>query len=296
MNPANLFVQDGQLHIKPTLQNETLITSNNIINLTATGTCTSPIVSNCITFTNTTNGTIVQPVLSARVNTKVGATIQYGRVEVETKIPKGDWLWPAVWMLPVRDTYGYWPASGEIDIMEGRGNNHTYTPGGNNYITSTLHWGPNPDHDAFYLTTWTKSALHSEFGDGFHVFGLEWSEKYIFTYIDTILLQVFYFDFNSPLWPQGDFPSSTTNGTVLVDPWSQTGRTSTPFDQQFYLILNVAVGGTNGWFPDGVDGKPWVDATPSAKKDFWDAKDQWYPTWEASGEMIVNSVKMWQQC
>lgn len=50
-------------------------------------------------------------------------------------------------------------------------------------------------------------------------------------------------NFDKPFWAKGDFPPSTPNGTSLVDPWSQTGRDSTPFDQDFYLILNVAVGG-----------------------------------------------------
>jgi beta-glucanase (GH16 family) len=199
-------------------------------------------------------------------------------------------------MMPVKDTYGAWPASGEIDIMESRGNNHSYSLGGNNIVSSALHWGPDPDHDAYRHTQNVKHALHSEFGDAFHIFGLEWSEKYLFTFVDTRLLQVFYNTFSTPLWPQGGFPLSDVNGTLLVDPWSQTGRVNTPFDQEFYLIINVAVGGQNGWFLDGANGKPWVDASPTAKKDFWNAKDQWYPTWENNGQMIVDRVQMWQQC
>jgi hypothetical protein len=128
-----------------------------------------------------------------------------------------------------------------------------------------------------------------------HVFGLEWSEKYLFTYVDNRLLQALYVPFDAPLWPKGHFGSSDQNGSMIVDPWSQTGNPSTPFDQPFFLILNVAVGGTNGWFQDGVAGKPWVDASPTARLDFWKAKDQWYPTWQEQGEMQIQSVKMWQQ-
>jgi hypothetical protein len=51
------------------------------------------------------------------------------------------------------------------------------------------------------------------------------------------------------MWTYGDFAGSTVNKTVPSDPWSQTGRKNTPFDQEFYLILNVAVGGTNNYFP-----------------------------------------------
>ena len=108
-------------------------------------------------------------------------------------------------------------------------------------------------------------------------------------------MQVLYTSFDKPFWKKADWPPSNANGTRLVDPWSQTGRSSTPFDQDFYLILNVAVGGTNGWFEDGVAGKPWVDGSDTAKRDFWKAKGLWYPTWEKNGQMEIKSVKIFQQ-
>jgi len=288
-------VQDGMLYIKPTLQDPKLIEGNNVMNLLKDGSCTSKDWSSCVAVTNTTNGTIINPVKSARINTKAGATIKYGRIEIEAQLPSGDWLWPAIWMLPVNSSYGAWPASGEIDIMEGRGNNWTYPQGGNNIMSSTLHWGPEPHADAWWQNNNKREALHTTWSAGFNTYGLEWSEKYLFTYINTRLLQVMYVPFNKPFWGKGDFPVSDSNGTRLVDPWSQTGRDSTPFDEDFYLILNVAVGGTNGWFEDGVAGKPWVDASATAPRDFWNARDQWYPTWQTGGQMVVKSVKMWQQ-
>ena len=291
----NVFVKDGQLFIQPTLQDEKLIASNNVINLTATGICTSKLLSRCVAATNVTNGTIVNPVKSARINTKKGATIKYGRVEVRAKLPAGDWLWPAIWMMPVNETYGTWPLSGEIDLIESRGNNYTYGQGGNNIVSSALHWGPNVANDGWWRTNVKRKALHSTYAQGFHTFGLEWSEKYLFTYVDTRLLQVLYTNFDRPLWQRGNFPLSDSNGTRLVDPWSQTGRLQTPFDQEFFLILNVAVGGTNGWFKDGASGKPWVDSSPSARRDFWNARSQWFPTWKDSSHMVIDSVKMWQQ-
>ena len=291
----NVFIQDGALVIKPTLQDATLIDTNNVIDLTKQGICSSDIYTNCVAVTNTTNGTIVPPVKSGRINSKAGATIKYGRVEVTAILPEGDWLWPAIWMLPVKDTYGPWPESGEIDIAESRGNNYTYAQGGNNIVSSALHWGPNAANDAWWRTNVKRNALHTTFSAKANTFGMEWSEKYLFTYINTRLLQVLYSNFNEPLWQRGNFPLSDSNGTSLVDPWSQTGNDATPFDQDFYLILNVAVGGTNGWFEDGKSGKPWVDQSPTAKKDFWNAKNQWMPTWEKNGQMTVSSVKIWQQ-
>ena len=289
----NAFVEDGMLILKPTLQDEKLMTTNNVVNLTKEAICTSDVWSNCVATTNTTNGTVVNPVRSARISTKLGASIKYGRVEVVAKLPAGDWLWPAIWMLPVKDTYGSWPASGEVDIMESRGNNYTYPQGGNNIVSSTLHWGPDSDNDQWWQNNLKRKALHTTFSTEFHTYGLEWSEKYIFSYLDGRLMQILYTTFAKPFWQKGDFPPAEANGTRLVDPWSQTGRDSTPFDQDFYLILNVAVGGTNGWFEDGVMGKPWVDASPTAKRDFWDSRHQWYPSWEKAGQMEVKSVKMW---
>ncbi len=51
------------------------------------------------------------------------------------------------------------------------------------------------------------------------------------------------------MWDRGNFGADIVNNSALHDPWSQTGRPNTPFDQDFYLILNVAVGGTNGFWP-----------------------------------------------
>lgn len=262
--------------------------------MTKEGTCTAStqLWYNCVATTNLTNGTIVNPVHSGRINTKKGASIKFGRIEVVARLPEGDWLWPAIWMLPVADKYGPWPASGEIDIMESRGNNHTYGQGGINIVSSTLHWGPNTVNDGWWRNNVKRKALHTTYAKGFHTFGLEWSQKYIFTYVDSRLLQVMYNGFNEPFWKKGQFPVADQNGTALTDPWSWTGNNTTPFDQDFYLILNVAVGGKNGWFADGQSGKPWVDGDPSARYEFWKARGQWVPTWEGSNEMVVKSVKV----
>lgn len=295
----NVFVQDGHLWIKPTLQDAALIEQNSVINLLANGSCTSTAWTDCVTSTNTSSGnsSIVPPTRSGRITTKKSAAITYGRVEVTARLPKGDWLWPAIWMMPANDTYGPWPASGEIDLMEARGNNYTYSLGGDNVMSSTLHWGPAPAYDAWWRTNNKRSALHTTFADGFNTYGMEWSDKYLFIYINSRLLQALYINFDEPMWQRGNFPqgSGMANYTKVNSVWAQTGRSNTPFDQPFYLILNVAVGGTNGWFPDNSDGKPWLDTSSDAKLDFWNARSQWYPTW-TQPQMEVSKVQMWQQC
>ena len=296
-NGENVFLEDGKLIIKPTLQNETLLNTKFAkVNLTADGTCTSDQWYNCWAATNATNHTMLSPVKSGRINTKGHASIRYGRVEVVAKMPKGDWLWPAIWMMPVNDVYGAWPASGEIDIVESRGNSHEYSDGGNNFVSSTLHWGPNENLDAYWRTTNKHGLLRSTFSDSFRTFGLEWSEKYIYTYVDTRLRQVLYTPFKNPLWNRGKFPQVDSD-TVITNPWITTGQDNTPFDTPFYLILNLAVGGTNGYFADPDVRKPWDNNALNASAYFWGARDDWYPTWtEGKSQLEIKSVKMWQQC
>ena len=84
----NVFIQDGILTIKPTLQDENLVENNNVLDLRTSG-CTGTKWTDCIATTNTTNGTIINPVKSARINTKLGASIKFGRVEVTAKLPEG---------------------------------------------------------------------------------------------------------------------------------------------------------------------------------------------------------------
>ncbi|KAI0475756.1 glycoside hydrolase family 16 protein [Xylariaceae sp. FL0804] len=294
----NVYVSGGSLFIKATPQDAQLVEENDsIIDLQADDSCTSSRWEDCYAMTNNTagNATIVPPTRSGRVNTRKGATLKYGKVEVTAKLPQGDWLWPAIWMMPVEDTYGDWPLSGEIDIVESRGNNYTYKQGGNNIVSSALHWGPNPANDAWWRTNVKREALHTTYSAGYNTFGLEWSQKYLFTYVNSRLLQVLYTDFKRPLWQRGQFPAADGNGTRLADVWSPTGHDNAPFDREFYLILNLAVGGTNGWFEDSESGKPWLDGSDNAKKDFWRAKDQWLPTWTQPA-LEVQKVAMWQQC
>ena len=66
---------------------------------------------------------------------------KYGKVEASIKLPKGDYLWPAFWLLPKYEVYGGWPRSGEIDVLEARGNNETFYKGGYDTVSSALHWG-----------------------------------------------------------------------------------------------------------------------------------------------------------
>jgi hypothetical protein len=255
----------------------------------------------CSAYSNATQGRILPPVMSARISTRRTAQIKFGRVEVRAKLPSGDWLWPAIWMLPSGSAYGGWPLSGEIDIMEARGNGPSYPKQGINYVRSSLNWGPATFLNAVAKTYGWKTKRRGRYDDGFHDYVLEWDETFMRMYVDSRLVHMYEINLGrSSFWELGDFPPVVQNGSdsvVLQNPWVN-GTKAAPFDQPFYLIMNVAVGGTNGWFPDGPE-KPWLDGSATAPLDFLRAQDKWYPTWPQDTfrrAMVVDSVKMWQKC
>ena len=130
-----------------------------------------------------------------------------------------------------------------------RGNDWQY-PLGRDAISSSLHWGPTTKLDAYWKSHGMKFLRRTDFTKEFHTFGLQWSEDYLYTYLDSRLKQVFFmkFDERATMWQRGGFEGQTENSTVVENPWAKTGKTNTPFDEKFYLILNVAVGSQNGWF------------------------------------------------
>ncbi|KAK9366093.1 concanavalin A-like lectin/glucanase domain-containing protein [Lipomyces kononenkoae] len=297
----NSFVRNNNLYIVPTYTADSIGEANMMngytVNLTTAGTCTSTALSDCAIASNSTLGQMIPPIMSARLTTKKVANIRYGKVEVTAKLPQGDWIWPAIWMMPTNSVYGVWPASGEIDIAESRGNDHTYPPGGVNVMSSTLHWGPAMELDQYWRTHNALTLKQTTFADGFHTFGLEWSDQYIMTYLDGRLRTAIYHQFTTPFWTLGGFPSTYSNGSRVSDPWPSNFQA--PFDQEFYLILSVAVGGTNGWFPDNIGNKPWNNGDwQTAMMSFWNGRGTWQPTWatEDSRSMIVSSVKVYSIC
>lgn len=302
----NSYVDAAGLHIVPTLTNETTsitndqLYSNYTLDLFKDHSCTGDKNSSCRITSDPEEGDMIPPVRSARLSTKGKKSIRYGKVEVVAKLPKGDWIWPAIWMMPEDSAYGVWPRSGEIDIMEARGNDRSYPEGGRNLYYSTLHWGPTSATDAYYMTTAAKKIRRGAYTDGYHTYGMMWTPEYIYFYIDSKIHQIMFIGFkqSKPLYDLGEFAKMSENDTILANPWSSSNSTTgnAPFDQSFYLILNVAVGGKNGWFLDNIGDKPWIDAATNAQWTFWSTASEWLPTWGKGDErgMTVKSVKMWQ--
>ncbi|ORY85560.1 concanavalin A-like lectin/glucanase domain-containing protein [Protomyces lactucae-debilis] len=284
-DPENSWVENGALHMKPTLNDPNQYKEGDMVNLTATGECTAPydaIDDPCVAYVNSTQGRSINPFKSSRLTTKDKFSFMYGKIEMRAKMPQGDWLWAAFWMLPTTNTYGGWPFSGEIDIIEMRGNNYTYVfaggfPAGNNVMNSAIHAGVSYDAHIHQ----TQKALGSEW----HIYGMIWTEKYIKTYIDNELRTVIRVDFEQgALFQQG-----------------QSSNLSAPFDQEFYLILNNAVGSANRYFSEeqGSPDKPWQDGSLrlGGMREMYEHRDLWLPSWEnGRSEMVIDYIKVWQDC
>lgn len=292
-NRTNSYVEDGVLHIQPTLLadqlGEAAVRPDSFFTFRIWGAqpadlCTGNAFFGCERLSGG-GGNVINPTTSARIRTAESFSFTYGRVEVRAKLPIGDWLWPAIWMLPTDNQYGNWPASGEVDIMESRGNPPSYEAGGYDSYGSTLHWGLDFSQNMFSLTHATKSG--ENLAEDFHTYGLLWNETYIGTYLDDESNTVLSVQINESFWELGNWTSPPWN-----NPWRGRGMNA-PFDRRFFLIINLAVGGVSGFFPDGVGGKPWSDTSPNAVNEFFNAQNSWYPTWNQTFQ--IDSVKVWTE-
>jgi len=299
-NRQNSFVRDGALHIKPTLTNDYYGD-----NFAETGTlsllggspadeCTNPAFYGC--ERTGAGGNLINPTMSARLRTVNSFSFKYGRIEVRARLPAGDWLWPAIWMLPRYNKYGTWPASGEIDIMESRGNRKLFNPQGVNIgaeqVSATLHYGPFFPHNGFMNAhAEVNSAPDAGFDRDFHTYAVEWTDQHIKFILDGAEVKTI-----TP--PAGGFWELGEFDNALPNPWAGNAENPrmAPFDQEYYIILNLAVGGTNGFFPDDVSGsrKPWNNAAGNAFSDFWAARNEWYPTWQGDdASLLVDYVRVY---
>ncbi len=150
---------------------------------------------------------------SGKITTRGKQTFLYGRVEMRAKIPTGGGMWPAFWMLPQDDVYGGWASSGEIDIME--------ASNGTTSVAGTLHYGGSwPDNT---YSGGSYSLGGANFADDFHIYAIEWEPDVMRWYVDGVLF------------------STKTSAQWFTN--AAPGNPQAPFDQEFYIILNSAVGG-----------------------------------------------------
>lgn len=164
---------------------------------------------------------------SGKINTKDSLSFQYGRVDIRAKLPTGNGVWPALWMLPEDAVYGAWAASGEIDIMEAKGRLPGTTSG-------AVHFG-----GQWPVNRYIAGEYHfpqgQTFANDYHVYSMIWEEDNVKWYVDG----KFFFKVNRSQWYSVAAPNNP----------------NAPFDQPFYLIMNLAIGGhfDGGLSPDPSD-------------------------------------------
>ena len=151
---------------------------------------------------------------SARIITKGKREFMFGRIDIRAKLPEGQGIWPALWMLGANIDEVGWPNCGEIDIMELVGHNPDEVHG-------TAHWGPQGGGSTF--VTGTK-GLQQKYSENFHVFTLLWERDCLKWYMDEVLFHTI-------------VPANVTN-------------TAFPFNAPFFFIFNIAVGGNWPGNPD----------------------------------------------
>ena len=155
---------------------------------------------------------------SAKLKTQGLFSKKYGRFEFRARLPQGQGYWPALWMMPRDSVYGGWAASGEIDVMENRGSTPTTTGG-------TIHYGGPWPNNVYTGNSYVFPG--GGVATDFHTYMLDWNTNSMKWYVDGVLYQ-----------------TQTS--------WYSTGNPyPAPFDQPFYLIMNLAVGGNYGGNPDG---------------------------------------------
>jgi len=156
---------------------------------------------------------------SARINTRDRFAVRYGRIEARMRLPGGQGLWPAFWMLAQDSPYGDWPASGEIDIMEAT-NLGVF---GRNVVLGTIHYGRTFPTD--YEFSGESYVVPANAQEEFHTYAVEWDESEIRWYVDDVMY-------------------------AMRNYWYSTEDFPAPFDVPFYIIFNVAVGGNLPGPPD----------------------------------------------
>ena len=159
---------------------------------------------------------------SSRIITQGKQSFRFGRIDMRAVLPEGKGLWPALWMLGTKINAVGWPACGEIDIMELVGNR----PG---RVLGTAHFGANFANHTFKGKN-INLADGAKFSEEYHVFSLVWEENKMEWYVDDEL----YFEFK--------------RSDVGIQPY--------PFNDNFFFIFNVAVGGNLPGAPDGTTNFP----------------------------------------
>ncbi|CAG7825767.1 unnamed protein product [Allacma fusca] len=300
---SNSYARDGYLYIRPTLTSDRYgvdFVYNGQLSIEGSipvEECTSTANWGCNRSGNYPD--VINPAMSAKIRTADSFYFKYGRVDVRAKIPSADWTITTVQLVPRFNVYGSdWPASGQIEIMTSRGNKNLQLSNGDkigpDVVTSRAHFGPEYRRNGQECTLTSFESPGEGFDADFHTYSVEWTDEQIEFLIDNMTTRVIVPP-NEGFWHYGCLDTSGFNS-----PWEAAeNKRMAPFDQKFYLVLNVAAGGTNiGMWPDDLTvssgtskKKPWSN-TRKAFLEFYESLNDWYPSWEGdSGAFIIDYIR-----
>lgn len=155
---------------------------------------------------------------SARINTRDKFSFAYGKIEARISLPSGKGTWPAFWMMGSSITYSRWPLCGEIDIMEHIGSDPTMT----SHAVHTYEMNGSKGNN------WYSRKYSANMENSFHTYGIEWEQKY----------------------NEGDdcmsFYVDGVKSATIWEPHVNSTTKNWPFKSDFFVLLNLAIGGTMG--------------------------------------------------
>ncbi|XP_073946827.1 beta-1,3-glucan-binding protein 1-like isoform X2 [Choristoneura fumiferana] len=274
LHDRNLRVRDGRLIIKPiTLESkygedfvrQSLDLSTRCTGMLGTADCAR----------EASGAQILPPIITAKVTTKKKFSFKYGRIDVGAKMPLGDWLYPEILLEPRDNEYGvnnY--ASGVIRIACLKGNKQ---------YSKMLYGGPIGCESEPYRSMHLKTKIgFDNWNAAFHNYSLLWTPTGISMYVD-----------GEEYGTVGsDFYSSAKEYDVPAAPMWLKGSVMAPFDKLFYVSLGLNVGGVREF--NDTSSKPWKNFSNKGMLNFWNARDQWFPTWyDDTSALQVDYVRVY---
>ncbi|XP_041772752.1 gram-negative bacteria-binding protein 1 [Anopheles merus] len=290
-SPENSYIAAGRLVIVPTLVTQTADYTDERIRtgeLTLAG-CTSPTNNPYECQRKAARSTILPPVVSAKLNTKHFFRFRYGRVEIRAKLPKGDWIFPQLYLQPYENYYGYADyASGQMWIAHILANRMLAAADGRQIDGHRLRGGVLITNTGPVRSDFLRSNLNEEhFADRFHVYGLVWTPEQILLTVDGFQYGALRTNFRQ---------HAQQHNLTQANLWSADAPLA-PFDREFYVSLGVGVGGVKD-FPDhsltgpSRTAKPWNNTSPKAEYFFYQNRNTWFRTW-TEPELTVDYVRVY---
>ncbi|XP_055376827.1 gram-negative bacteria-binding protein 3-like [Condylostylus longicornis] len=282
-NSSALKLQNGILKIKPIklvnhLNNKDISTLK--FNFNFGFSCTGEYnTDDC--FRNQHYYDILPPMVSAQISTINNFNFKYGKIEIRAKLPKGDWVFPQLWLQPTTYSYGQNDyRSGQMRIAFMQGNNPCIVNGG-------LILGSKEPLRTYkfcskicsYTDNWTKD---------FHLYTLEWKNYSIRLLIDND-------EYCNIIPGENGFHSLKIGNKVLPNAYQLSkGSNIAPFDKDFHIRIGYGIGGHHD-FDDEMLNKPWKNFNPQSNSKFWkrmENRDDWLSDTDEESELHIDYIKI----